>query len=157
MRALHVSAILLALSLLIPVGCSGDKAPAEAPEAAEKKAEAPTVVPEAVAKPQAPKAEAKAESKAEAPKAEASKAEASKVEAAPTGAGGAGCAAACANLTKLMLSTLPPQTPPAVRESVMKELAGCPADCAKESNPGETKCLISATSMADLQKCTGLK
>ena len=144
MRALRLSMILLAGSLLILVGCGGDKAP--------------TVVPEAVAKPQAPKAEAP---KVEAPKVEtkanAAKTNAPKAEAAPAGAGGAGCAAACANLTKLMLSTLPPQTPPAVREGVMKELAGCPADCAKESNPAEIKCLISATSMADLQKCTGLK
>lgn len=120
MRALHLSAILLALSLLIPVGCGGDKAPAEAPEA--------------VAKAEAPKA-----------------------KAAPAGAGGADCVAACANLSKLMMAALPPETPANVRDGAKKELASCPADCAKESNPAEIKCLISATSMDALQKCHGLK
>jgi hypothetical protein len=140
MRALQISTIVLALSLLIPAGCGGDKAP--------------DAVPEAVAKAEAPKAEAP---KAGAPKAEAPKAAAPKAAAAPASAGDADCKAACANLTKLMMSTLPPETPANMREGAMKELATCPADCAKESNPAEVKCLISATSMGDLQKCTGLK
>ena len=65
--------------------------------------------------------------------------------------------AACANLTKLMMAALPPETPTNVRDGAKKQLASCPADCAKESNPAEIKCLISATSMDDLQKCRALK
>ena len=137
------------------IGCGEKKAaPAsETPAAAEEKKADET------------KAEDK---KAEAPKEEAEKAEAEKAEApkaaAPAAAAPAeakasaeDCKAACENMTKILMDSMPADLPPEVKAEAQKQLASCPAQCQAQSTPAQAKCIGAAKSPADMEKCAGGK
>ena len=140
MRTLLITIVVSSFLAVTALGCGKDKAADPAP-AAEK------------AEP-AKKGEAK---KAEPKKEEAKKAEAKK--AAPAAADGkpsaADCKAACDNMAKLLMASLPADTPAEVKAEAAKGLAACPGECVKESTAAEVKCLAAAKTQADMEKCAG--
>ncbi len=147
MRNLMITILVSSFVAATLVGCGGDKA---APAAESAKTEAKKAEP---AKAEAKKAEP---AKAEAKKAEPAKAAAPAAPAPADGkASAADCKAACDNMTKILMASLPPETPAEVKAEAQKGLATCPAECQKESTAAEAKCIGAAKSPEDMEKCAG--
>ena len=86
---------------------------------------------------------------------EPAKAAAPAPAAADGKASAADCTAACDNMKKILMASLPAETPAAVKAEAEKELAACPAECQKESTAKEAKCIAAAKSPEDMEKCAG--